>query len=131
MSAFEVSHPSGPVAAAVISIRERVNMGNADELEQLARREYDHGMRNLILDLKEMPSITSAGLRVLITLYKLLASGVPAGGQKAAQPRTNTLSPHLKLLSPNPDVYRILDIAGMASRLEIYQDLQSALDSFE
>jgi anti-anti-sigma regulatory factor len=130
MTAFEVIKPAGDVPVTIIKIHERVNMGNTNELEAIARQEFEKGMRNLILDLSATPSITSAGLRSIVMIYRLLSQATPAGPTLSDALHRPKKSPYFKLLCPTPEVRRILEIAAMDTRFEIYDELQPALDSF-
>jgi anti-anti-sigma factor len=61
-------------------------------------------------------AITSAGLRAILYIYKLLSNSPGAGG--------------VKLLCPSAEVQRVLKVAGFDRYLEIYSDRQTAIDSF-
>ena len=56
-----VEHEQGRVPITVFYVQGQVNMGSVGQLEQMARAEYDQGMRNLLIDLSEVSSLTSAG----------------------------------------------------------------------
>lgn len=131
MSAFEVFPAPGAEKVTILKIRERVNLSNSDQLEAVARKAHDEGMRNLILDLSETPSITSAGLRSIVIIYKMLAGdAAPKVLTSAGVSATPQKSPAFKILNPSENVRRILDIAGISSRIEIFDDLDRALASF-
>lgn len=66
-----VSHVQGCVPITVFSIKERINLGNVEALEQIARQTYQNGARDLLLELTEVPFITSAGLRTMHIIYRL------------------------------------------------------------
>ncbi len=121
---INVFEEQGRVPVTIFKLVGRVNMGNADELVERANQAYQEGMRNLILDLSEVDSMTSAGLRAVLAVNKQLgsASGEPAG--EAAK------SLHLKLLNPSADLRRTLEVSGFASFLEIYEDKEAAVRSF-
>jgi anti-anti-sigma factor len=113
MSAFELAQSVENPAVMVITANERINMGNIDELSKLGEQAYSQGNRCLLLDLSATPSITSAGLRVIFSIFKKF------GGKEA-----------FKLVSPSEDVRRTLTIAGIAYSVEIFDDLSSAVASF-
>jgi anti-anti-sigma regulatory factor len=130
MSAFEVIKPASDIPVTIIKINERVNLSNTNELEAIARQEFENGMRNLILDLSATPSITSAGLRSIVVIYRLLSQAAPTGPTLSDTLNRPKKSPYFKLLCPTPEVRRILEIAAMDTRFEIYDELQPAIDSF-
>jgi anti-anti-sigma factor len=121
---IRVAHEQGRVPITVFYVQGQINLGNTAQLEQMARAAYDNGMRHLLIDLSETTSLTSAGLRTLLALYRLLDD--PSSG--ASGPRRK--SEHLKLLSLSPDLRRVLKIAGFDSFIDIYDDLPTAIASF-
>ena len=74
-------------------------------------REFSAGEEAaIILDLSEVPFITSIGIRLLIATAKSVVSN---GGR-------------LVLHNPTPGVYEILDMTGIAQVIPIYADLEEA-----
>ena len=133
MSVVSVSQVQGRVPVTIFKLADRINMGNASEIEAAARQAYDQGMRHLLIDLTSTPSITSAGLRSLLVVYRLL-EGSASGGSPAASGERPAQSPsrsqHVKLFNPSAEVRRILQIAGFDRHFEIHVDLEKALASF-
>jgi anti-anti-sigma factor len=119
MSLIRVSHAQGQVPVTVFHLQDRVNLGNTKELERAAQEAYEDGMRNLVIDLSEAPSLTSAGIRAIVSLHKMLMKD-----------EGNPSAKHLKLVSPTSYVREVLDIAGLSDYLEIYDDLDGAVASF-
>ena len=124
---------SGRQPVTILHALDRINMGNAGQLEQAARTAYQKGQRNLVIDLTAVPSITSAGLRAILVIYKLLGSeranmtGSAAGSGSAIQPAK---SAHLKILNASPEVLNVLHIAGFDSYLEFYTDQEEVIASY-
>ena len=107
----------------------RINLGNADQLIQKAQEAFAGGMRNLLIDLTEVPSMTSAGLRALNAIYKLLSSdSLPVVEDQTGHETRE--SPHLKLLNPDPEVRKVLNISGFDMFLDVYENKQDALRAF-
>ena len=117
MKLVEISQAQGTKPVTVMRLRDRINLGNAAEVEKIAGEAIAGGCRYMVIDLSDAPSITSAGIRVLVTIYKLL-SGPAQGGE------------HLKLVCPTPDVREVMKIAGLLDYICVYEDLDSAVDSF-
>lgn len=129
MSVVGVSQVQGRVPVTVFRLKDRVNMGNVGELEQAAQQAYDQGMRCLLLDLTDMPSITSAGLRAILIIHRML-EGQPDSASTSTSAPAPHKSAHLKLLNPSPEVRRVLNIAGFDRYFESYVDLHKAISSF-
>ena len=119
-----VSHEQGRIPVTVFQIEGRINLGNADELTRKVESEYRSGMRDLILDLSGVESLTSAGLRAILTIMKLL------GTESNDLSGQSSKSSHLKLLNPTEYVSITIKTAGFDRYLEIYENLSEALASF-
>ena len=146
-----VMQERGRNPVTVFRIEGGINLGNAHELEQKAQEAYQEGTRNLLMDLSDVSSLTSAGLRAIMVIDRLLGGGAswprtpdavsgeerlggqPTGGSASSEPETTTgthKSPHLKLLSPQPYVLRVLRVAGVEDSIEIHDNLKDAIASF-
>ena len=119
---IQVEKHHGRVPVTVLRLEGRIHLGNAGELKEKAQREYDQGARNMLLELSELQSLTSEGLRIIHGIYLLFTSEKQEGGpQKSA---------HLKLANPTNDIRRMLNIVGYDMFLDIYDDLDEAVASF-
>lgn len=118
MSLVKISQAEGRVPVTVFELQDRVNLGNTAELEQAARDAYANGTRDLVIDISKVDSFTSAGIRALLVIYKLLAGDE---GKK---------SKHVKLVSPTSYVREVLDVSGVSDSIVIYDSLEEAVDSF-
>ena len=70
MGLVEISHVQGHTPVTIFHLQDRVNLGNFAELEELAKEAYSYGVRDLVIDLSKTPSMTSIGIRALITSAK-------------------------------------------------------------
>ena len=118
MSLVKVSQAEGSVSVTIFELQDRVNLGNTAQLEQAARDAYANGTRDLVIDISKVDSFTSAGIRALLVIYKLLAGDE---GRK---------SKHVKLVSPTAYVREVLEVSGVADSIEIYDSLEKAIASF-
>jgi anti-anti-sigma factor len=118
MTSVKVSQAQGRVPVTILQLQDRLNLGNTAELEQAANEVYAAGARNIILDLSKAPSLTSAGIRTIIGIHRMLAED-------------NTKARHLKLVSPTPYVREVLEIAGLLKSLDCYDSLDEAVASFQ
>ncbi|MEJ2262515.1 MAG: STAS domain-containing protein [Anaerolineales bacterium] len=121
---IQVSQEQGEAPVTLFKIIGRINLGNAHELEQKGREAHQAGTRNLLIDLSEVESITSAGLRAILAVYKLLGSvSTESGGGDPKYSR-------LKLLNPSPYVSKVLTTAGFTSFIDIHTSLDEAISAF-
>jgi len=133
MSIVTLSQTHGRVPVTILHLHDRVNLGNVGPFEQTAREAIASGARDVVLDLSEVPSITSVGLRAILTIHKLLGRDAPPTGEPATPtepPGRPWKSTHLKLLNPSVHVRQVLAIAGFDQYLDIYDTLSEALASF-
>jgi len=118
MKLVTVSQAQGRVPVTVFQLQDRVNMGNTAELEQAARGAYAAGGRDMVIDLSKALSLTSAGIRTILVICKMLAD-----------PKMEKVR-HLKLVNPTPFVREVLEIAGLLDSIEVYDSLDEAVASF-
>lgn len=130
---IEISHEQGQKPVTIFRIRGEINIASYQQLEQQAREAQAAGTRDLLLDLADVTYISSAGIRAIDNLFKLLRTDAPEESSDAMRRglRDGTFkSPHLKLLNPNPRVLEALTIAGVDMLLEIHHNRQDAIASF-
>jgi len=128
-----VSQEQGRVPVTVLRIKGDVNAASADQFQAQARQAYDEGTRNMLIDLSQVRLMSSAGLRVLHTIFIMLRSDVPEENDAAVRKGLadgTFKSPHLKLLNPSKNNREVLRTAGFDMFLEIHDDLKQAVASF-
>ena len=89
------------------------------------RSTIDGGAKFLLVDLAEVPFMSSAGIRSLNEIALLLRKKFPQ--EKVGWTPKST---RLKLLKPTIRVEDVLKISGVDSTLEIFDDLEKAVASF-
>jgi anti-anti-sigma regulatory factor len=114
---------------AVMRLQGGIDASNFVQIVDKAQEIYKNPARNLILDLSQVPSITSTGLAAIHKIA-LLYSGVPDSMKHPNLTHSGTARRHVKLLSPQPAVEKALDNAGMNLFFKVFRDLDSALKSF-
>jgi anti-anti-sigma factor len=115
MALVQISQAQGRIPVTVFQLQDRVNLGNYQELEQTAKDEYEKGMRDLVIDLSQTPSLTSIGIRALMIINKMLAK---------------ESEKHLKLAGVTQPIREMFDIAGITGFIEIYPSVEDAVASF-
>ncbi len=118
MNLVTVSQVKGRCPITVLLLQDRLNLGNISELEQAARDAIAAGACDMLIDLSKAPSLTSAGIRAILVIHKMMTS---AGKDPAG---------HLKLVSPTPYVREVLRIAGLLDKFEVFSTLDEAIASF-
>ena len=67
MDLVKITNVEGRVPITVFQLQDRVNLGNFSELEQTAKDAYEAGMRDLVIDLSQTPSLTSIDIRAIVS----------------------------------------------------------------
>ena len=128
-----ISYEQGRVPVTIFRIKGEINVNAYEQLQAQAQEAFKAGMRKLLLDLSEVTYVSSAGLRALNYIFKLLRTDSPGESEAAMHQglRDGTFkSPHLKLLNPQPTVLKALSTAGFDMYLEIHRSLKDAVASF-
>ncbi len=118
------------VPITIFHLSGSLNLGSAEAFERAGQQAVEQGTRYVLLDLKDVPAVRSAGLRSVQILYNLLNS---KGGYSAPAPTAEgnrTESPYLKLVNLSPTVYYVFDVAGFLREMGSYEDMETALNSF-
>lgn len=117
---------------AVMKLRGEINAENFVEVVNKARELFNNPARNLILDLSEVPAVSSTGL-VAIHKIALIYSGIPHKVEEDENPdftHSGNARKHVRLLSPQAEVRKALEDAKLNLFFKIYDDFEQALQSF-
>ncbi|HZJ22928.1 MAG TPA: STAS domain-containing protein [Anaerolineales bacterium] len=107
------------VPVTVFRLRGWLDAQSEEQLLQDARIAYDGGARYLLLDMSDLDTLTSAGMRAIQKVYQIFT---PKEDQfKIA---------HLKLCNAPPQIYNVLGITGFLHNIPMYASLDDALESF-
>jgi anti-anti-sigma factor len=107
------------VPVTVFRLRGWLDAQSEEQLLQDARIAYDEGARYLLLDMSDLDTLTSAGMRAIQKVYQIFT---PKEDQfKIA---------HLKLCNAPPQIYNVLGITGFLHNIPMYASLDDALESF-
>lgn len=118
---------SEPVA--IMRLQGGIDASNFVQIVDKAREIYQNPARNLILDLSEVPSITSTGLAAIHQIA-LVYSGVPDTIRHPDLTHNSNARKRVKILSPQPEVEKALESSGLKLFFKVFYDLDSALKSF-
>lgn len=116
MALIAIAQTQGRFPVTIFRLRERIHLGNFSELEHTAQKNYDDGMRNLVMDLSEVDTLTSIGLRAIVVVHKILA-------------RSDN-GKHLKLAGATAVMREIMQVTGISQFIEIYDTVDEAVASF-
>ena len=122
---IEVSIHEAQEPVAVMRIKGKIDASNFVEIINQSQEIYKKPVHNLILDLSEVPFISSAGL---VAIHKI--SLMYSGGQQEVEQEGKETRPdfthnanarkRVKLLSPQPGVDQILEMAGLKLFFKVF-----------
>ncbi len=127
---IDVEQVQGKALVTVFHLQGKLDPNTIDILQQAAQDAIETGTRYLLLDFKDVTLVTSAGLKVVLNLYKMLTPKDTTATMMQPPPDEPYKSPYFKLANLAPNIYYIFNISGFAGHLAIYPDLDSALQSF-
>ena len=132
-----VSKQQGNVPVTVIQPHGDVDTSNYVELINKARELFNGGSKDFLVDLSDVPFMSSAGLVSLHSIAMFLRGEPPINPQSGwaalksmDRSRGGTMQIHIKLLSPQQMVSETLDKAGFTQFFEVFTDLKKAVAAF-
>ena len=120
---------------AVMNLKGNVDASNYVEIVNKAQEIYNNPVHNLILDLSEVPFISSAGLVAIHKIALIYSGGKQEVEQEGKETRPDfthhaNARKRVKLLNPQPGVDRTLETTGLKLFFKVFTDLETALKSF-
>lgn len=107
------------VPVTVLRVRGWLDAQSEEQLLAVARTAYEEGARFILIDMSDLDTITSAGIRALQKLYQMYT------------PKEDRFKiAHLKLCNAPPQIYNVLGITGFLHNIPMYESLEAALESF-
>ncbi len=107
------------VPVTVFYLRGWLDSQSEEQLLETARLAYDEGARYLLINMSDLDTLTSAGMRALQKVYQIFT------------PKEDHFKvAHLKLSNAPPQIYDVLGITGFLQNIPMYESMDTALDSF-
>ncbi len=117
-------------AVTILHLEGHLDGKTENDFVESARITVNKGARFLLLDLGGVDMITSAGLRALHSIYKMLNSQAEAEEWRKSNEGETYKSPYFKLAAASSQVEHILGISGFLQNISMYTTLKEAIDSF-
>jgi anti-anti-sigma factor len=107
------------VPVTVFRLRGWLDAQSEEQLLAAARTAHDGGARYLLIDMSDLDTLTSAGMRALQKVYQIFT------------PKEDHFRvAHLKLCNAPPQIYNVLGITGFLQNIPMYESTDAALQSF-
>ncbi len=124
---------AGRVPVTVFHVKGDIDGSTYEQVQTQIEQAVQAGAHDIVLDLSEVGFLSSAGIRMLSHLFKLLRGNLPQESDAAMKQgvRDGTFkSPHLKLAGPNPRVTEVIKVSGLDMMIDSYRSVPEAVDSF-
>lgn len=107
------------VPVTVFHLRGWLDAQSEEDLLEELRTAYDAGVQYALIDMSELDTLTSAGMRALQKVYQMYT------------PKEERFKvAHLKLCNAPPQIYNVLGITGFLQNIPMYESQDAALESF-
>ncbi len=129
----KVTLDHGTVPVTIMHVVGNIDSASYEVFQTKADELMQGGARHLLVDLEEVPLVTSAGLRAFNSIFNRLRELSPDVSDEEMRQGINAgtyKSPHLKLLKPSKASRIALEHSGFSLFIESFTDMQDALNSF-
>ncbi len=107
------------VPVTVFHLRGWLDAQGEGHLLESARKAHEDGAEYLLIDMSDLNTLTSAGMRALQKVYQMFTP---------TEDRFKVA--HLKLCNAPPPIYNVLGITGFLQNIPMYETMDAALESF-
>ena len=128
-----VANSNGRADVVVLRLKGNFDAAGQGKFDSASEEAHRDGARYFVINFSEVPFMSSAGIRSLNNLYKILSKELSEQDQREALRGIREggyASPNLKLVNPNAKVKEVLKMTGLEMYLGIYRDEQEALAAF-
>ena len=108
------------VPVTVFHVSGWLDSQSENQLLEAAQEAHTAGAQYLLINMKDLDTLTSAGMRSLQKVYQIYTPK-DAGGTKVAR---------FKLCEAPPQIYNVLEITGFLQNIPMYESQEDALTSF-
>jgi anti-anti-sigma factor len=132
---IKISTEQARVPVTILHVEGDIDSSTYEDFLSQAEKLINEGARYMIVDLAQVPYVSSAGLRAIYTILMDLRAVHPEENlnenqmEKAAAMGTYK-SPHLKLLNLSDGVHGVFQMGGFDRYIETFTDRERALASF-
>ena len=135
---IKLERAQGDTPVAILSIQGDLDASNYKEVINAAKGAHQDGLQYLLIDMSEVPFMSSSGLIALHSIALLMRGEEPPDPEYGWEAfhaldrdRDSGVQTKVKLLNPQPRVEQSLKITAMNEFFEIHTDLDTAIASFK
>jgi anti-anti-sigma factor len=130
---IKVSSEKGRVPVTVMHVSGNIDSMSYEAFLAKAEELMKSGTRHLLIDLQNVPLVSSAGLRAFNNIFSRLRELTPDVSDEEMRNGINAgtyRSPHLKLANPSKATRLALDTSGFSLFLETVPDVTAGIAAF-
>lgn len=134
---YSTMQVQGRVPVTVLKLDGRLDGASYLDTIAVARDLYERGVRHIVLDLSDVPYVSSAGLVAIQSIAALFRGEQPPDPEMGWQAlhavehdREGGMQSQVKLVGPQPQVSQVLETVGFTRFLEVYSTLEQAAAAF-
>jgi anti-anti-sigma factor len=130
---IKISTENGRVPVTVVAAVGNIDTSTFEPFMKKTKELIDGGAQYILVDLTNVPYMSSAGLRVLNAMFNQLRTLNSTMSEDDVLQAINAgtyKSPYLKILNLSRQTKVAFETAGFDMFLETYTDLKTAIDSF-
>jgi anti-anti-sigma factor len=133
---IKVSVENRSVPVTVMHVDGNIDASSYESFQAKADELIAGGARHILIDLEHAPFVSSSGLRALHHIFNHLRSSDSANKMTEEEVRRGISagtykSPHLKLTNLSKETKSTLELSGFDMFIEIFDNRESALASFQ
>jgi anti-anti-sigma factor len=133
MFEIDIEQQQNAVPVTILRLVGSFDTGASEVFNSKIKDVLGQGAGNILVDLAGLQHMSSVGISALMSLYyalhpkssredkDMVLDGIRSGEYTA---------PHLKLLKPSKEVFKVIQTTGLDMILEIYKSEKKALKSF-
>lgn len=128
-----VTTEQGRVPVTVVHVSGDIDSATYLAFQSAAEELIEKGARHLLVNLKDVPYISSAGLRALHILFNKLRSIHKDVNDDELRRRMNAgsyKSPYIKVANLSSQIRDAFELSGFETYIEAYDDVGKAVASF-
>ncbi|MBL8088917.1 MAG: STAS domain-containing protein [Anaerolineales bacterium] len=121
------------VPVTIINVKGDIDASNYQEFQSQSEQLVTDGARYLLLNLKEVAYMSSAGLRVIHNLFNQLRTLHKDANDDELRKKMSAgeyKSPFIKVVNLSERVKEAFELGGFETYIEAYNDVEKAVNSF-
>jgi anti-anti-sigma factor len=132
---IKVSIEQARVPITIMHVQGNIDSATYESFKTKADELIQDGARYILVDLSQVPFVSSSGLRALHGILNELRTLQPDSTLSNAEMKLRITqgtykSPHLKLLNLSKETYTAFELSGFHMFIETFTDLKTAIAAF-